>query len=74
MKMEVCNYKRTGQVFVHLDKQDKNKALMITPNGIVMALNYNMFTEPVEIEHEEALAKGIINRSQYNMYSHYREY
>ena len=71
--MEICKNKRTDQVFVHLEPQDKDKALMITPNGIVLALHYDMFTEPVKTEHEDALAKGLINRSQYNIFSHYNE-
>ena len=70
--MEICNNKQTGQAFVHLESQDLDKALMVTPNGIVLALKYDLFTDPVEIEHEEALANGVINRAQYNIYSQYR--
>jgi hypothetical protein len=73
MRLEVCRNKQTDQVFVHLEQQDKDKALMITPNGIVMALNYELFTEPFETEYEEALANGLINRAQYNIYSQYRK-
>lgn len=71
--MEICNNMKTGQVFVYLDSQDKDKALMITPNGVVMALEYNLFTEPVEVEDGDALANGVINRAQYNIYSQYYE-
>ena len=69
--MEICNNRKTGQVFVHLDGQDKDKALMITPNGIVMALEYDLFTDLVEVEEEKALAEGVINRSQYNIFTEY---
>jgi hypothetical protein len=69
--MEICNNLKTGQVFVHLDGQDKDRALMITPNGIVMALEYDLFTDPIEVEEEEALSEGVINRSQYNIFTEY---
>ena len=69
--MEICNNKATDQVFVHLDAEGRNKALLINPNGIVLALNYDLFTEPVEIEAKEALADGLINRAQYNVYKDY---
>ena len=69
--MKICNNKQTGQVFVHLEKKDQKKSLMITPNGIVLALKYDMFTHPVEVEYDEALSNGVINRAQYNMYSQY---
>lgn len=72
--MEICNNKQTGQVFVHLETQGKDKALMITPNGIVMALNFDLFTDPVEIEDEEALSNGMVNRAQYNIFSQYHEH
>jgi hypothetical protein len=72
MRLKICNNKQTDQVFVHLKPQDKNKALVITPNGIVLALNRDLFTEIFEIEEEEALSNGVINRSQYNTYSQYR--
>jgi hypothetical protein len=69
--MQICNNLKTGQVFIHLDSQDKNKALMITPNGIVMALEYDLFTPPIEVEEKEALFEGLINRSQYNIFTDY---
>jgi len=72
--MEICNNKQTGQVFVCLDTQGEDKGLMISPNGIAITLNYNMFTETVEIRHEEALSKGLINRAQYNIYRLYRDH
>ena len=50
MIMEICKNINTGQVFVHLDEQDNNQALMITPQGIVKELEYDLFTEPVEVE------------------------
>lgn len=71
--MEICNNLKTGQVFVCLDEKDKNKALMITPNGIVMALEYDLFTEPMDVEENEALEKGVINRSQYNIFTEYNQ-
>ena len=71
MRLEICSNKQTDKVFVHLKPQDKDKGLMITPNGVVMALNYDLFTETVEIEEEEALANGVINRAQYNVHSQY---
>jgi hypothetical protein len=71
--MEICNNKITDQVFVYLGAEAKNKAHLINPNGIVLALNADLFTEPAEVEAEEALADGLINRAQYNIYiDHHR--
>jgi hypothetical protein len=57
MIMEICKNINTGQVFVHLDEQENNQALMITPQGIVKALEYDLFSEPVEVEDKDALNK-----------------
>jgi hypothetical protein len=69
--MEICNNKKTGQTFIHLDEQDNDQALMITPQGAVKALEYGLFTEPAEVDEEEVLAQGVINRKQYDIYSQY---
>ena len=71
--MEICKNINTGQVFVHLDEQDNNQALMITPQGIVKALEYDLFTEPMEVEGKDALEKGEINATQYKIYNQYRQ-
>ena len=69
--MEICKNINTGQVFVHLDEQDNNQVLMITPQGIVKALEYDLFTEPVEVEGKDALEKCEINATQYKIYNQY---
>jgi hypothetical protein len=69
--MEICKNINTGQVFVHLDVKDNNQALMITPHGIVKTLEYDLFTEPVEVEDKVALEKGEINSTQYKIYNQY---
>jgi hypothetical protein len=71
--MEICKNINTGQVFVHLDEQDNNQALMITPQGIVKALEYDLFSELVEVEDKDALEKGEINATQYKIYNQYRQ-
>jgi len=73
LTMEICKNINTGQVFVHLDAQDNNQALMITPQGIVKALEYDLFREPVEVEDADALEKGEINATQYKIYNQYRQ-
>jgi hypothetical protein len=73
MIMEICKNINTGQVFVHLDEQDNNQALMITPQGIVKALEYDLFSEPVEVEDKDALEQGEINATQYKIYNQYRQ-
>jgi len=72
--MEICSNLKTGQTFIHLYSQDSGNALMITPNGIVLELEYDLFTEPVDVDDGEALAKGTINQAQYNIYSQYGEH
>ena len=69
--MEICKNRTTGEAFVHLDVQDNNQALMITPQGAVKALEYDFFTEPVEVEDKDALEKGGINSTQYAIYNQY---
>ena len=71
--MEICTNKNTGQTFIHLDVEDKNQALMITPQGVVKALQYDLFTEPVDVEDAEALEKGGINSAQYAIYNQYSQ-
>ena len=72
--MEICSNLKTGQTFIHLDSQDNGNALMVTPNGIVLELEYDFFSEPVDIDDGEALTKGRINQSQFNVYSQYGEH
>jgi hypothetical protein len=72
--MVILNNKATDQGFVHLDAEGVDKARLINPNGIVLDLNYDLFTEPVEVDAEKALEDGLINRAQYNIYSHYHGY
>lgn len=69
--MEICKNINTGHAFVHLDEQDNNQALMITPQGILKKLEYNLFTEPVEVDDKDALEKGEINSTQYDIYNKY---
>ena len=71
--MEICKNKKTGQSFVHLDEDENGQALMITPQGIVKALEYDLFTEPVEIEDEQAVNDEKINATQYDVYNRYRQ-
>jgi hypothetical protein len=44
---------------------------MITPQGVVKALEYDLFTEPVEVDDKDALAKDGINSTQYAIYNQY---
>ncbi|BBO66102.1 hypothetical protein DSCA_00320 [Desulfosarcina alkanivorans] len=71
--MEICNNIKTGQAFIHLDVRDNDQALMITPQGVVKALEYDLFTEPVEVDEKEILSEGKINHTQYNIYNQYRQ-
>jgi len=69
--MEICKNKKTGQSFVHLDEDENGQALMITPQGTVKALEYDLFTEPIEIEDDQAVNDEKINATQYDVYNRY---
>lgn len=69
--MEICTNKNTGQAFIHLDVEDNRQALMITPQGVVKELEYDLFTEPVDVEDKDALEKCGINSTQYAIYNQY---
>lgn len=71
MKMKICKNKATDQVFVHLEAEGKDNASFVSPNGIVLDLCCELFSGPAEIGAEEALADGLINRAQYNVYKAY---
>ncbi len=70
--MEICNNKETGHTFIHLEAQSNDQALMITPQGTVKVLEYDLFTEPTEVDESEVLAKGKITRKQFNIFNQYR--
>ena len=69
--MEICKNINSGKAFVLLDAQDNIQAQMITPQGVVKELEYDLFTEPIEVESREALKKGEINSTQYEIYHQY---
>ncbi len=70
--MEICKNRQTGQVFIYLYAKDKHRALMITPQGTVKALETDLFTEPFEIDKAEVLIdQGKIRRDQYRVYRDY---
>lgn len=71
--MEICKNINTGQAFVHLEDRDNDQALMVTPQGIVKVLEYDLFTELVEVEDKDALERGEINSTQYEIYNQYRQ-
>jgi hypothetical protein len=71
--MEICNNIKTGKAFVHLEPQDDNHALMITPQGEIKELDYDLFTEPIEVEDGNALAESDINKAQYKIYVQYNQ-
>jgi hypothetical protein len=61
-----------GQVFIYLYAKDIHRALMITPQGMVKALETELFTEPFEIDSAEVLIdQGKIGRDQYRVYQDY---
>lgn len=51
--MEICKNKKTGQTFIYLYEDEKDRALMVTPQGSVKALDTELFTEPFEVEMEK---------------------
>jgi hypothetical protein len=72
--MEICKNKKTGQTFIYLYEKDAQRALMITPDGSVKALDIDLFTEPFEAEQVDALVgNGKISRPQLHIYDQYRE-
>lgn len=72
--MEICKNKKTGQTFIYLYDDESDKALMITPQGLVKALNTELFTEPFEVEKVDVLLdQGKISHAQYRIYDQYRQ-
>lgn len=72
--MEICKNKRTGKVFIYLDDRGDGQALMITPQGIVLSLDHDLFTEPIEIDNDkELMDQGHISPDQYNLYCQYAQ-
>lgn len=72
--MEICKNKKTGQTFIYLHEDENARALMITPQGSVKALDTELFTEPLEVEKVEALLdQGKINSAQYRIYGQYQQ-
>ena len=72
--MEICENKKTGQAFVYLDEDENGQALMITPQGTVKALEHDLFTEPIEVENDQAVHDGKINPTQYDVYNRYCQF
>jgi hypothetical protein len=71
--MEIYKNKTTGQAFIYLDEQDDGRALMITPHGDVKALEYHLFTGPLEVDTVKTLVKqGQITNRQYDIYNRYK--
>jgi hypothetical protein len=71
--MEIYKNKMTGKVFIYLDEDEDGRALMITPQGDVKALEYHLFTGPLEIEAVKILVKqGQITHKQYDIYNRYK--
>jgi len=67
--MEICNNKKTGEVFVYLEEKSDDSALMITPHGDVKRLENRFFTEPVEVDNGETfLESGNLTDVQYEVY------
>jgi len=67
--MEICNNKKTGEVFVYLEEKSDDSALMITPHGDVKRLENRFFTEPVEVDNGETfLENGNLTDVQYEVY------
>jgi len=73
--MEICENKLTGAVFVYLDEQEDGRALMISPQGNVKALEYHLFTEPTEVDEDikVLIAKGRITDRQLDIYRQYTQ-
>ena len=72
--MEICKNKKTRKSFIYLDENDHGQAVMITPNGEIKALAYDLFTEPVDTEDARtSLEKGIISDTQYETYCKYHQ-
>jgi hypothetical protein len=72
--MEICRNKKTNKVFVHLEQSDDGRALMVTPHGQDKALEYNLFTEPAQVDDAgKILDKGLINHEQYDIYQKYQK-
>jgi hypothetical protein len=71
--MEICKNKKTGRTFVCLDQRENGKALMITPQGAVKVLEFDLFTKPVVDDGKKLAAEGQINQNQYKVYNLYHQ-
>jgi len=71
--MEICKNKMTGAVFVYLEKQEDGRALMISPQGDVKALEYRLFTELDDIDEDidTLISQGRITDKQLDVYKQY---
>jgi hypothetical protein len=71
--MEICKNKKTGSIFVYLDEQEDGRALMISPQGDVKALEYHLFTEPTEVDEDakDLLLQGQLTDKQFDIYIQY---
>lgn len=72
--MEICKNRRTGNVFIYLYAEDAHRAIMITPQGMVKALETSLFSEPVAVDDADRLVdQGKINRRQYRVYREFSD-
>lgn len=71
--MEICKNRKTGAVFVYLDEQEDGRALLITPQGDVKALEYHLFTELNEVDEEldTPISQNRITDVQLDIYRQY---
>lgn len=71
--MEICKNRKTGAVFVYLDEQEDGRALLITPQGDVKALEYHLFTELNEVDEEldTLISQNRITDIQLDIYRQY---
>jgi hypothetical protein len=67
--MEICNNKKTGEVFIYLEEKSDDSALMITPHGDVKRLENRLFSEPLEVDNGKTFLKnGLLTDVQYEVY------
>ena len=71
--MEICKNRKTGAVFVYLDEQEDGRALLISPQGNVKALEYHLFTELNEVDEEldTLISQNRITDIQLDIYKQY---
>jgi hypothetical protein len=71
--MEICKNRKTGAVFVYLDEQEDGRALLISPQGNVKALEYQLFTELNEVDEEldTLISQNRITDIQLDIYKQY---